>query len=248
MSAADKLRLRKAIEQKHGWVKGLRRNDLFDGRWFVRFVDQHAPAEFAAAPTPPEVKARHEGLESAEDIADAIVTAAVHEAIAATDAYEENLTGTEIRNLTDKKNAHLDEQLTGDSVAMIAEVCYTILIDIQMVLSLAGAYGKQPNAEQLDLYELFGRGLGAFDFEGAKKEGGLGEKIGAKIYDRAIAQSLGTPLADAQRKGFYCFYAKGIAREARKAMASLAAWEAPKEQTGPMSAGAAVDDGLGFAT
>ena len=84
------------------------------------------------------------------------------------------------------------------AIAMIAEVCYTITIDINLVLALAAAFSKQPNAEQLDLYELFGRALGAFDFEAAKAEGALGEKIGAKIYDRAIAQALDTPLGEAQ--------------------------------------------------
>jgi hypothetical protein len=245
MSAAEKLRLRKAIEQKHGWCRNLTRQDLFSGRWFSRFVDQNSPAAFAAAPIPPDVKAKHPGAETEDDLADAVVTAAIHEAIAATDAYEENLTGTEIRNLTDRKAPKSEEHLSGDSVALLAELCYTILIDINLVLALAAAHGRQPNAETLDVYEIFGRALGAFDFEAAKAEGDLPDKVGAKIYDRAIAQSLATPLADAQRKGFYCFYAKAISKEARKVMGSLAAWEAPKAQTGPMSS---ADEAVAFET
>jgi hypothetical protein len=114
-----------------------------------------------------------------------------------------------------------------------------------MIINLAAAYGKQvgPLTEQAE--GIFGRALGAFDYEAAREEGDALAKIGAKIYDRAIVQALGSDLADAQRKGFYCYYTKAISKEARKAISALPPWEPPKAQTGPMTA-AAADDGLGF--
>jgi hypothetical protein len=245
MSAADKLRLRKEIETYHGFARGLTRADLFGGRWFAQFIERTL-ASFASAPTPPEIKERFKSAEGEDDLVDAVVTAAIHESIAATDAYEENLTGTEVRNLTDKKNAKSQDRLTGDSVALLAELAYTVLIDVKMIFNVAAAMSKAMNAGQIELVEeIFGRALGAFDFDAARAEGSTGEKIGAKIYDRAVVQPLGTGFAEAQRKGFYCYYAKAISKEARKALATLPAWEAPKAETGPMAA-TAMDDGTSF--
>lgn len=248
MPAADKLRLRKELEKHYGFVNSLTRGDLPSGKWFVRFMERTL-ASYASAPTPPEIQARFPGREGPDDLADAVTTAAIHEAIGATDAYEENLTGTEIRNLREKKPSRPDERLSGDSVALMAELCHTVLIDINLCFDLAAAYSKQLNAAQTDLLEeIFGKALGSFDWEAAKAEGDLGARIGAKIFDRAIVQALGSDLGEAQRKGFYCYYAKAISKEARKVMERLPAWEPPKAETGPMGAAAAEDEGTAFAT
>ena len=247
MSAADKLRLRKELEGYYGFVKALQRDDLWQGKWFPRFLEKTL-ASYASAPTPPEIKAKFKKAEDENDLADAITTASIHEAIAATDAYEENLSGTEIRNLKEKKPSK--DKLTGDAIALIAELCHTIVIDIRMCFDIAAAYSRVLTAAQSDLLEeIFGRALGAFDYDAAKTEGAAGQKLGAKIYDRAIAQAVGSDLGEAQRKGFYCYYAKAISNQARKAVAALPAWEAPKAETGPMGAATAVeDDGTSFST
>jgi hypothetical protein len=248
MSAAEKLKLRKELEKYHGFAKGLTRSELASGKWFGDFVEETL-GRYSSVPSPSEIQARFPDEKTPDELADAVVTAAIHEAIAAADAYEKNLSGTEIRTLTEKKPARPDERLTGDAVALVAELAYTVRLDMKLLFDLAAAYSRQMNAGQADvIYELFARALGGVDVAEAKQAGDLARRVGAKIFERAIQHPLGSDLGDAQRKGFYCYLAKALSKEAKKLIPTLPAYEAPpkpEELTGPMSA-APVDDGLSF--
>jgi hypothetical protein len=243
MSAADKLRLRKELEKLHNAVRTFKRDDLVTGRWFQTFLEKSLGA-MASAPTPPEVKAKWKDSGDADDIADDIASATIHEEIAATDAYQENLSATEVKNLKDKKPGG-EQKITGDTIAIVAELLYAMKLDIDMVFNLAACYDKLLTAAQNELFEeIFARALGGFDYAKAKADGNAAQQIGAKIFDRAISQCVGTNLADAQRKGFYCFYAKAIEKETRAVLPKLPKWEAPAAKgpdTGPMMAGAEDD-------
>ncbi len=245
--AAEKVRLRKELEKYYPFAQGLTRKDLANGKWFTDFLERTL-AGFSTLPAPAEIRARFPDEKTPDELADAVVRAAIHEAISATDAYEENLSGTEIRNLKEKRPSRPDDRLTGDAIALVAELAYTLLIDVKMVFDMAAAYGKQLNAGQMDaFYEMFAHALGAFDVEEAKASGNFGARIGAKIFDRAIAQTLGSDLGEAQRKGFYCYFAKALSKEAKKLIPSLPEWvDVRKEElTGPM---AAVEDAGGYET
>jgi len=226
MSAARKLQLRKDLEGLYNQVRSFKRDDLITGRWFTMWLEGSLGA-MANPPTPPELKERFKDCESAQDMVDDIASAAIHEAIAATDAYQENLTGTEIKNLKDKK-AGGEQKLTGDTIAIIAEMLYAMRLIFTLVFQVGAAHSKLVNAGDTPFFEeVFGKALGNFDYEKAKESGAATTQIGQKIFDRAIAQCVGTSLADAQRKGFYCFYAKAVANEASRMAAGLPEWTAP---------------------
>jgi len=243
MSAAQKLALRKELEKFHAVVATWKRDDLVTGRWFGQFIDRTLGG-LAATPTPADVRAKYKGSTEPDDLADDIVSETIRRAILATDAYKENLSGTEIRILREKKTGG-EQRLTGDMVALVAELLYTAKLDVDLMFEIAAAFEKQLNAGQTELFEeAFGRGLGNFDYDKARQDGNALDQIGAKIYDRAIIQTVGSSLADAQRKGFYCFYAKAIAKSTRDVATKLPKWEAPKaeEATGAMRAGSADEE------
>ncbi len=231
MSSAEKLRLRKELEGFHPAIKAWKRDDLVLGRWFAQFIDRTLGA-IASPPSPVEVKEKYPGNDTQEDLADDVVSGAIHQTIAISDAYSENLSATEINKLRDRKPGG-DQKLTGDTIALMAEVVYSLKIMLDMLFQLAAAHERQLNAGQVELVEeIFGRALGAFDYDAAKKKGNALDQIGAKIYDRAISQTVGLPIADAQRKGFYCFFAKAVGKELRRSLDGLPKWEPPKE-SGP---------------
>ncbi|HVY63030.1 MAG TPA: hypothetical protein VHF22_15340, partial [Planctomycetota bacterium] len=224
MSAAEKLRLRKELEKFYPAVKAWKRDDLVTGRWFGVFL-QNSLGAMANPPTPAEVNQMHPGCEGPDDLADDIVSALIREAIVATDAYQENLTGTEIKLLKDKKPGG-EQKLAGDTVAQVAEMLYAMKLAVDTVFQVGAAYEKQMNAGAADLFEeAFGKALGAFDYEAAKKGGSPLDEIGKKIFDRAIAQTVGSPLSDAQRKGFYCYYLKALAKETKRLAEPLPKWQ-----------------------
>jgi hypothetical protein len=247
-AAAEKLRLRKELEKYYPFATSLTRNELASGKWFADWFEKTLGA-YSSVPAPAEVQARIPDRKDPDALAAALTSAAVHEAIAIADAYEEDLSGTEVRNLKEKRPARPEEKLTGDAVALVAELCATLQIDVKLLFDLAAAYGKMLNAGETDLIlDVLARSLGAFDVEEAKASGKFAERIGAKIFDRAIVQTIGSDYGEAQRKGFYCYYAKAISKEAKKLAETLPAYEAPPKAdlTGPMAA--AVDDGTSFAT
>ena len=238
MSAARKLQLRKDLEGLYGQIKSWKRDDLITGRWFSQWLES-ALGGMANPPTPPEMKEKFTGCESAQDLVDDIVSTAIHEAILATDAYQENLTGTEIKSLKDKKPGG-EQKLTGDTIAIIAEMLYAMRLIFTMIFQVGAAHERQVNAGDTPFFEeVYGKGLGAFDFEKAKAAGNALDQIGMKIFDRAIVQTIGSGLGDAQRKGFYCFYTKAVATEASRMSATLPEWKAPPPrgaETGAMMA------------
>jgi hypothetical protein len=230
MSAAEKMRLRKELEKFHPAIKNSwKRDDLVLGKWFKKFLDNQLGA-MAGATTPKDVREQFKGSKEPDDLLDDIVSATIHESILATDAYQENLSGTEIRNLKDRKPGG-EQKLAGDTVAMVAEVLYVMKLNIDLIFKVAAAYEKMVNAGQVELFEeAFGRALGnTFDYGKAKKDGNALDPIGAKIWERAIIACVGSPLSDAQRKGFYCYYAKAIAKETQSLIKPLPKWEPPPE-------------------
>lgn len=244
MSAARKMQLRKDLEKLYLPIKAWTRDDLVTGRWFVQWLEGSLGG-MANPPTPPEMKERFKGCESVQDMVDDIVSAAIHEAIAATDAYQENLTGTEVKNLKEKKTGG-EQKLTGDTVAIIAEMLYALRLIFMVVFQVGAASEKQVNAGDTAYFEeIFGKALGAFDYDAAKAKGNALEQVGHKIFDRAIAQTVGSSLADAQRKGFYCFYAKAVANESQRMSASLPAWVAPPPKGAETGAMMAASPGAG---
>lgn len=248
MATAEKLRLKKELEKLHGAVKSFRRDDLVTGRWFGSFL-QSSLAAMANPPSPQELREQLKGNETTEDLVDEVVSRIIHEAIAATDAYQENLSGTEIKNLKEKKPGG-EQKLSGDVMWLVAELLYATKLCVDLVFKVGAAHDRMVTADKVELFgEVFGRSLGAFDYETAKKAGNALEQVGQKIFDRAIAQTVGGSLGDAQRKGFYAYYAKAIAKETARVAGSFPKWEPQKPrqpETGPMVAVAEDDPGPAY--
>ncbi|MHC4392247.1 MAG: hypothetical protein ACYS22_13170 [Planctomycetota bacterium] len=235
MSKKLKLQLRKDLEKYHSQVKGWTRQDLTAGRWFPKFLETTL-ASHTGGRTPEEVKAGIGESEDVQDLVDDIVSKAIHRAIAVTDAYDENLTGTEIRALKEKKATGTPQKLVGDSIPLIAELLYVLKIYLDLMFDIAAAHEKVMVADVDKMGEVLARSLGHFDVDATIGKPDFFEKVGAKIFARAIAQTVGSPVADALRKGFFCYLGKAIAKtlDDTSYLESLEPWVAAGPETGPM--------------
>ena len=238
--ALTKLQLCKELDKYHGFASELSRQDLTSGAWFARFLERVLGARTTAV-SPADVQ-RAFPKTSDENLGHAVTWRAVNAAILATDAYDENLTSTEVRTLTASELGGEPQRLSGDSQAIIAEVLYVLSLITDLIFELAAVHRKRLDTSKTDLfYDLFGYSLGRFDWERKKAQDGAVEALGAKIYDRAIVRTVGSEHADALRKGFYCFLTKSMAAHAQAAlMDQLPEWT--DEATLTMDL---VDDGLG---
>jgi hypothetical protein len=243
---ADKLELRKRLEdQYYPRVKAIKRDDLLLGTWFKTFLDR-ALGAMANPTTPNELRERHAAAKTPDALADAAVRAQVDAVMHATDAYEEVLGGHDIRILKEKKPGGPDQKLTGDAVAVIAELFFAMDLAIGVVFEVGAAHEKLVNAGATEMFEeVFGRARGAFDYDAAKKAGNASDQIGAKIYERVIGQTVALPPADAQRqrKGFYTLHMKAVAKETARVVEKLPKWEPPKPTLAPGDAAAGMMSG-----
>lgn len=250
MASKQKLQLRKDLERFHGAARSWSRQDLTSGKWFGQFLERQLASHLGGR-TPPELEAAFPDADDADERADEVTTQAIHRAIAATDAYLENLTGTEMRALKEKRLDGAPTKLTGDSVALIAELCFVMDCYLTLMFDVTACFKKVFAGGEIEVVaEIFGRSLGHFDVDEARKAGGFIETVGAKIYDRAIVQTVENKVADALRKGFYCYLGKAVGKTVPDYIERFEDWVAPQAVTGPMLTvdPDAVDDGLGFET
>ncbi|MFC1706342.1 hypothetical protein ACFL59_05885 [Planctomycetota bacterium] len=230
MASKRKLALRKELEKFYSTVKAWSRQDLTTGRWFAQFVERTLAA-YTDARTPPQVRAEYPDITDQDELIEGVTNAVIHRAIAATDAYKETLTRTEIRNLKDRKTSGPPVKLTGDSVALIAELLYVIKADLDLMFDVAAAHGRLMTGASFDLAtEVFAGSLGTFDVAGAKAGDGFAEKVGAKIFERAVIQTIGAPNPDAFRKGFYCYLTKAIGDNMGELAEQLEEWSEPSDE------------------
>lgn len=236
MASKLKLKLRKDLDKLHPTAKGWSRQDLTSGRWFPKFVEVTLASHLGGR-TPPELKERFPEADDEDELVEEVTNEAIHAAIAATDAYVESLTGTEVRNLKDRKLGGPPVKLTGDAVALVAELLYVMRLYIDLLFDAASAYGKVFDGGNLRLVaEVFGRSLGHFDVDEVKDQDDFVAQIGAKIYERAVIQTVDSKVSDALRKGFYCFLGKAIGQTMADFLDDLEDWTPPQAETGPMLA------------
>lgn len=235
MSKKLKLQLRKDLEKYHGQVKSWTRQDLTAGRWFPKFLETTL-ASHTGGRTPDEVRAGADESEDVQDLIDDIVSKAIHKAIAVTDAYDENLTGTEIRALQEKKATGAPQKLVGDSIPLIAELLYVLKIYLNLMFDIAAAHQKVMVADTDKMGEVLARSLGHFDVDAAIGKPDFFDQVGAKIFSRAISQTVGSKVSDALRKGFFCYLGKAVAKTLEETgyLEGLEAWVPAGPETGPM--------------
>lgn len=253
MASKHKLMLRKELDRFHPTARGWSRQDLTSGRWLPRFLE-HQLASHLGGRTPPELKAEFpEQADDTEELAEVVTTQAIHKAIAATDAYVESLTGTEVRNLQDKGLKGGPTKLTGDAIPLVAELLYVVRITIDLMFDVAGAHERVFAGGDMNLVaEIIGRSLGHFDVDAAKAREDFQEQVGAKVFERAIVLTIGNKVAEALRKGFYCYLCKAVGKTVPDYLDAFEAWIPPQAETGPMlavdPAALEADDAIGFQT
>lgn len=213
MGQAEKIRIRKELTKLYPVAQQLALKDLKSGQWFAQHLDR-VLAGFSALPDANELKKRWPDL-STDDLADKLATEAIHEAIAMTDAYEENLSRAEVRMLKEPKPDEAAKKIAGEILPLVAEVLTAIQLQVGLVFKLAAIYEKGFGEDlQGAMLEIFGHALGKWEPDKLKTEPAIA--IGTRIFDRAILQNVDPELGDAQRKGFYCYYTKAVAKEAVK--------------------------------
>jgi len=235
MASKEKLKLRKELDKFHAPARQWTRQELSAGVWLPKFLEVQL-ASHLGGKSPPELKTAFPDAESEEDLVEEVTNKAIHRAIAATDAYKESLTGTEIRNFKERSTKG-KTKLSGDAVALIAELLYVVRLCIDLMFDVSSAHGRVFSGGEVDLIaEIFGRSLSHFDVDEAKESDDFQAKVGAQIFSRAVTNTVGTKMADALRKGFYCFFTKAIAENVPDYIEGFDEWAEPKPETGPMLA------------
>ncbi len=248
------LKLRKELLKFHTPAQSFHREDLAGGRWFVVFIER----TLASHTSQTDMKALRAKYpkKSTEELAQKLMTTALHEAIGVTDAYDETISRSDIRAHTEPtpkgaKPVHFSNEV----VALIAELLYTTQIQINLLFSLAALYEKDLKADVVIFTDVFGRALRGEKYDRKSLEGDPGLSLGGEIFDRAILQNLDETKGDAHRKGFYCFLTKAVGNDAHTFVETLPKYVAPKGpapegrgmlSTAPEEGGAADDAGTAF--
>jgi hypothetical protein len=251
MNKARQIKLRKELERFEPFASSLTRQDYVSGRWLSKFME-HMLGSYSVTTSPDDVRARHEGVDD-EDLIDAVVSKAVFEALDVTEAHPDAATGTDIRMLTDRKLGGKPQKLGGGAAMLITELIHVLKQNVDMVFDIAAIMRRRMDAGKSDLIaDVFGYSLGNFDWDEAKAPPEAPDEddhtaymaepkpvknpmevLGARIFDRAIAQTLSGEYPLSMRKAFYCYFVKSVGAHTPENVVELPEWVEEKVAEGP---------------